>query len=51
MDCQICQRKISSCKCARERWRRKDIGTDGEKEGEKEEVGEKGGGDNSVERN
>lgn len=29
----------------------KRVGTDGEKEGEKEEVGGKGGGDNSVERN
>lgn len=30
--------------------KRKGVGTDGEKEGEKEEVGEKGGGDNSAER-
>lgn len=51
MHCQICWGKISSCKCARGKVEKsRGVGTDGEKEGEKEEVEGKGGRDNSAER-
>lgn len=42
--------KLAAASVQEKRWRREGVGTDGEKEGEKEEVGEKGGGDNSAER-
>lgn len=42
--------KLAAASVQGKRWRREGVGTDGEKEGEKEEVGGKGGGDNSAER-